>query len=158
MTTSLRIPTAVKKRTSALKHRVTRQVEVLQGKHLVRKFVTIFMTDEGVEQLCVVDWLALHKIDFYHIPNESKRSPQEGFMLKLLGLQPCASDLIITTRPPLFPECRGVALEMKSRTGTATPGQKQWQQDRVERDGYLVNICRGADTAIAWLQSLGYGA
>jgi hypothetical protein len=138
-----------KKRATAFKHRVTTKVN--------GKFVTVFLTDEGIEQLAVADFCRLFKINFLHVPNERKTSPQDGFMLKLLGLTPSASDLIILTTPPLLPCKKGVVIEMKSATGKPTPDQLAWQE-QAERDGFLAKICYSGRSAIDWLISLGYGS
>ena len=148
------------KRTSALKHSVTVK---FHGK----KSVTVKMTDEGLDQYNTAEWLRLHRIKFIHIPNERKSSPQEGLMLKLLGLEPGASDLLIFTPPPRFPNAPGVAMEMKAKArqkqdGTARAGvvseeQTAWLAS-MEALGWVTRVAFGVDDAIKFLAWLGYGA
>jgi hypothetical protein len=137
-----------KKRATAFKHRVTPKVN--------GKFVTVYLTDEGIEQLAVADFCRLFKINFIHPPNERKTSPQDGFMLKLLGLAPGTSDLIILTTPPFLPCKKGVVIEMKSATGKPTPDQIEWQK-RAALDGFIPRICYSGREAIDFLQQFGYG-
>jgi hypothetical protein len=144
------------KRKSALKHRVTTQITTIDKGRPVTKFVTVYLTDEGLEQYTVCEWLRLLGINFTHPANESKRSPQEGFMLKLLGMAAGVSDLIILTTPPYLPCKKGVMIEMKSATGKPTPAQIEWQE-RAERDGFIAKICYSGREAINFLEGFGYG-
>lgn len=147
------------KRASALKHQITVN---LPGK----KAVTIRMTDEGLDQYTTAEWLRLHKIEFLHIPNERKSSPQEGLMMKLLGLEPGASDLLIFTPPPRFPNAPGVAMEMKAKArqkkdgtpgkGVVSDDQVEWLA-RMEALGWVTRVAFGFDDAIKFLAWLGYG-
>lgn len=41
----------------------------------------------------------------------------------------------------------GLAIELKTEKGVASPEQKQWQQKLIER-GYQAHICKGFDAAI----------
>ena len=136
---------AKKPRASAFKHTIYRMGRV-----------EIKVTDEGLEQFNVAEWLRFHKIPFLHPANEARRNRLLGIMLKLLGLEPGAADLIIFRTPPRFPDKKGVAIEMKSLTGKATKDQMAWL-DMVEREGYVTAICPGAWAAINLLEELGYG-
>lgn len=148
------------KRASALKHSVTVKIP---GK----KSVTVRMTAEGLDQYNTAEWLRLHRIKFIHIPNERKSSPQEGLMMKLLGLEPGASDLLIFTPPPRYPNAPGVAMEMKSkarqkqdgtaRSGAVSEDQIEWLAG-MEALGWVTKVAFGADDAINYLTWLGYGA
>jgi hypothetical protein len=145
-----------KKRATAFKHRVTTQIVVIERGRPVTKFVTVYLTDEGIEQYCVAEWLRLYKINFTHAANEGRRSPQDGFMLKLLGLEAGTSDLIILTTPPFLPCKKGVVIEMKSSTGKPTPDQLAWQE-KAKQDGFIARICYSGKEAIDFLQQFGYG-
>lgn len=134
-----------KKRASAFKHRV----------QIGRS--TIMLTDEGLEQYTVAQWLRYKEILFLHIPNERRCSVQEMVMLKALGLEPGANDLLIfdvTTRMEIEGH-RGIAIEMKSLTGTARPNQIGWS-DRMKSCYWLTVVCRGADEAITFLKEWGF--
>lgn len=136
------------KRASALKHPITVRIP---GK----KPVTVKLTDEGLEQYNTAEWMRLYRLQFIHVPNERKSSPQEGLMMKILGLEPGASDFLIFTIPPRFPNAPGVALEMKSLTGKASPNQKEWLAG-MEQLGWVTKVAQGADDAIQFLTWLGY--
>jgi hypothetical protein len=126
-------------------------------KHVVRiGRATVKMTDEGIEQYVLAEWLKLHKIFALHIPNEGKRSFQEGLMLKALGLEPGAADYLILQSPPDLPGCKGVCIEMKSKTGKATDAQSAWLI-RAREHGFLAQVCNSGEEAIRVLQGLGYG-
>lgn len=126
-------------------------------KHSVRiGRATVKMTDEGIEQYALAEWLRLHKIFALHIPNEGKRSFQEGLMLKALGLEPGAADYIILQSPPDLPGCKGVCIEMKSKTGKATDAQKEWLT-KARANGFLAQVCNSGEEAITALKKLGFG-
>jgi len=131
-----------KKRASAFKHAVQ------YGRH------TINLTDEGLEQYTVAQWLRWKGYKFLHIPNERKCSFLEGIMLKMLGLEPGAADFLIFSTPPNF-AFKGVALEMKSLTGTATANQQEWHAG-MSAIGWLTCIAQGSKTAISFLENHGY--
>ena len=133
-----------KKRASALKH------PVKYGR------ATIKLTDEGLEQFTVAEWLRAHRINFFHVPNEARRHGLEKLALHALGAVPGVADLIILDPPPNLPQCCGTALEMKSRKGKATSAQIAWLVEAHKRGWYAV-ICRGADEAIKVLEMAGYG-
>lgn len=149
------------KRASALKHSIT--IPVPGGRRAV---VTVRFTDEGLDQYNTAEWLRLHRIKFLHIPNERKSSPQEGLMMKLLGLEPGASDLLIFTPPPRFPNAPGVAMEMKSkarqkkdgtaRSGAVSDDQTEWLAG-MDALGWVTRVAFGFDDAIKFLTWLGYG-
>ena len=116
----------------------------------------IWLTDEGLEQWTVAEWLRFHKVMFLHSPNEGKRDKRLGQMLKMLGLEPGAADIIIFDSPP-GPAAfyRGTAIEMKTKTGKATLSQKDWLAELAKR-GWYVAICNGSNEAIELLEELAY--
>src|SRR5208337_2025938 len=133
-----------KKRASALKH-------IVQYGRMKLRF-----SDEGMEQLAVANWLRANGIFFLHVPNEAKRHRLEAICLKMLGLEPGAADILIFDTPPLHPGyVKGVAIEMKSKTGKATDNQTAWLKQMDRRD-WLCYVCNGADEAIKQLTELGY--
>lgn len=133
-----------RQRKSALKHPVQ-----------LSKGMTLYFTDEGMEQLRTANFLRAHNIDFIHIPNESKRSRLEMISLKLLGLTPGACDILIWDTPPKYPDKKGIAIEMKSKNGKVTDLQAQFQAKLVQK-GWLTSVCYGADQAIKCLKEAGY--
>lgn len=133
-----------KKRATALKYQVS------YGGYKFR------LSEEGMCCLAFADWLRAHKIKFLHIPNEGRRHPLEGLAQKALGLNPSASDYLITSRVPAYPGARGVFLEMKSLTGKLTDGQREFLRSMSD-EGYITTSCHGGDEAIKFMQSLGFG-
>lgn len=115
------------------------------------------MTDEEHECRILCDWLNVWGVLYTHVPNGGSRSgAREGAKLKRLGLKAGVPDYLIFDVPKRL-EARGIAIEMKRRKGGATSqAQQQWIADLRDR-GWLAKVCRGADDAIAWLRSLGYG-
>jgi hypothetical protein len=75
-----------------------------------------------------------------------------------MGMQRGFPDLLIMDVPPSLPDKKGAAIEMKTRSPGAkvSPDQEKWLA-RLEARGWVCRVCWGADEAIAWLQSLGYG-
>jgi hypothetical protein len=132
------------KRRSALKHALN-----------LGKGLTLYFTDEGIEQKTVADWLRWRRIMFIHPANEARRHRLEAISLKLLGLEPGVADIIIFDTPPHRPHMKGCCIEMKSAKGKPTSAQVAWL-DEAEKRGFLVCICYSADEAIGWLQGLGY--
>jgi hypothetical protein len=117
---------------------------------------TIYLTDEGLEQYTVAEWLRAYKVKFLHVPNEGKRHPKEGMMLKMLGLEPGASDFLIFSMSPQLAQCPGICLEMKTATGVATENQLTFLRE-MRCLGWLTFIAYGANAAIEFLENHGYG-
>lgn len=112
---------------------------------------------EDAEQQVVVQWLELHRLHFTHIPNGGWRHVATARRLKSLGVKPGVPDLLVFERPPARPDAPGVAIEMKrSRGGRVSEEQERWLA-HLERQGWVVAVCHGADEAIELLQSLGFG-
>jgi hypothetical protein len=81
-----------------------------------------------------------------------------GAIAKANGMRKGRPDLEIYPPPPLYPDARGVALEMKSRdpNARASSAQLAWLE-RLSRNGWVGYVAHGSDDAIEWLKSLGYG-
>ena len=125
-------------------------------KHLFRVGrLTLATTEEGMHQLAVAQWLRTQRVMFLHIPNGARRNVREGLLLKLLGLETGAADILIFDSPPLRKEFKGLALEMKSLKGTLQATQRDWLC-RLEEKGWLTAVCKGADAAIRTLIEMGY--
>jgi hypothetical protein len=110
---------------------------------------------EWEEQVALVQWLNIHPIlkELYlKNDNEGKRTPQQGFQAKRLGLKPGASDLFI-----FYPTIRfnGLWLEMK-RNKIYTPSERNtvtWKAQEkfiktVKSVGYQGHFCYGWEDAI----------
>jgi hypothetical protein len=124
---------------------------------------------EEQEQAVLCDWLRLHNIVFHHSPNEGKHAVQYRVKQARLGVSKGFPDILIFDIPGILVTdecttvtkdaflCSGIAIELKRRKGgKASPEQKQWLAD-LERRGWVTHLCHGADEAIEWLESLGFG-
>lgn len=118
---------------------------------------------EYQETCAVAQWLAQRQAIFCHVPNEGRRSPRRGAQQKRMGVSAGVPDLLIFSepthgwpgsmrqRPP-----RGVAIEMKRRTGgSENAAQTQWAE-WLRVCGWLVCTARGARAAMDELMRLGY--
>jgi len=82
-----------------------------------------------------------------HVPNGGKRPKGEAGKLKAMGTKPGYPDL---TLPRRHTRWHGLAIELKSPTGSVSPDQKDWLNAFVA-DGWLVTVCRSLDEFIAVL-------
>lgn len=89
----------------------------------------------------------------FHIPNEGKRTPQMGYLMKRMGMRPGVSDIFVAY-PTL--KYHGLFLELKAATKTGTyrtptPAQLVFIED-MKKQGYAAEVCNGADAAIALIK------
>lgn len=103
---------------------------------------------ESDEQIKAMEWLrqthpliALHTM---HIGNERKASYYMGWLMKQMGVLKGASDLFMAWPNGGY---HGLFIEVKSKTGKASPDQKAFLQ-RMKEAGYKAEICHGADQVI----------
>lgn len=120
-----------------------------------------FVPAEDAEQVKLAQWLDLHKILWCHVPNGGKRGITTARKLKAHGVKAGVPDVLIFDRAPVMiahgKGCTGVAIELKRiKDGQTSADQKKWLADLTER-GWICEVCAGADKAIEFLQSLGYG-
>lgn len=83
----------------------------------------IVVMTENQEQKALVKWLSYHPVlkRFYlKLNNEGKRTEQQGFNLKLMGLRPGASDMLIFYPTKTY---HGLFLELK-RNKKYTPSER----------------------------------
>lgn len=113
---------------------------------------------EDDEQRDVCRWLDGNRLRYFHPPNGGSRNRIEAARLSHRGVKPGVPDLWVLTPPPKRPSAKGVVVEMKStRPGAkTTPEQLEWLEE-LARLGFVTAVCHGADDAIAFFQSLGYG-
>jgi hypothetical protein len=114
---------------------------------------------EAQEQVALARWMSNKGILFVHVPNEGKRSPMMGALLKRMGMKPGCPDLLILSRPRRLhkrTKWTGVAIEMKRVTGgRLTEAQDQWLED-LKRAGWQTKVACGAKEAAEFLVGLGY--
>lgn len=113
---------------------------------------------EASEQAVVVRLLGKTRARFFAVPNGGKRAGKEGVSLRVQGVKPGVSDLLIVDRPPSMPYLLGTALEMKRTNGVpedVTPEQLQWLADFKARRWHVL-VGWGADDALEKLRRAGY--
>lgn len=99
---------------------------------------------EDQEQIAVVDWCKAMRIPVAHIPNEGKRSPQRGALMKRMGLRKGFPDLFVPMPRGGF---HGLFLEMKAKGGKTTKEQEEWLS-LLNENGYAVCVAVGANEGI----------
>jgi|WetSurMetagenome_2_1015567.scaffolds.fasta_scaffold157280_2 hypothetical protein len=115
------------------------------------------MALEQVEQQKLALWLDHQQLLWLHVPNEGLKSINYNMKMKAQGLKSGAPDVFIFTPPPNMPHKRGVAIELKRSTGgTLSKEQKRWLED-LDALGWEARCLHGAQSAIFFLQNLGYG-
>ena len=114
---------------------------------------------EAAEQAALFRWLRRHRIRAFAVPNGGLRPGRAGFTLKAQGVTKGIPDLLIIDKPPNKPEVVGIALELTRASGKLSdirPEQLEWLALFEER-GWLSAVAYGADAAVDWLKSLGFG-
>ncbi len=124
---------------------------------------------EDFEMECLATWLDSRRIDgrpllWFHPVNEGKRSWNQGKKLKRQGLKKGVPDAILIDVPAkaqlvaearCWPNCRGVAVELKAKDGKLSDEQRAWLGSLNERR-WLTGAFWGFDQARRWLEGLGY--
>ncbi len=111
---------------------------------------------EHLEHIVVADYLRARRILFTHPGNGEKRSAITGARLKRMGLSAGCCDFLIFDAPLHMLGVVGCAIELKrkgSPPSAVTPEQREWL-DALNQRGWKTTVARGADEAIAWLESL----
>jgi hypothetical protein len=118
---------------------------------------------EREEQRTLVQWLRAHRIEHvahlegaYYGKSRAQRY-RTAAVMRQMGAQRGTPDIQIVTPAPSRPEARGVWIELKRRTGGRVSPEQAATHERLRACGALVEVCCGADAAIAWLKGLGYG-
>lgn len=103
----------------------------------------IGMTEEEAT-ITVVEYCYMRGIPVAHVPNEGKRSPQQGARLKRMGMSKGFPDLVI---PIPRGDYHGLYLELKVGEGKTSAEQKRWL-NILSANGYASTACWGVDEAI----------
>lgn len=103
-------------------------------------------TKEQIEQVKVREWVRNNTdLPFIYIPNDGKRSPQLGLLMKRMGLCPGASDIFI---PRATKRYHGLFIELKAGKNKPTLLQLKFIDDMII-EGYGAYVAYGAEEAIA---------
>ena len=92
----------------------------------------------------VVQYCHMRGVPVAHVPNEGKRSPQQGARLKRMGMSPGFPDLVIPLPCGAY---HGLYIELKVGNGRTTAEQKEWLA-RLCKNGYAATACWGVDEAM----------
>ena len=111
---------------------------------------------EADEMRTLLAWLNINGIVAEHSPNEGKRSFKNAAFLKSMGMQKGMPDLKIFTQTGKAPHGAVVELKRTTRAKPPTLEQAKWL-DYFGSIGWPNRVCYGAQDAIDWLKSLGYG-
>lgn len=98
-------------------------------------------------QRTVFEYIRLHKElskFIIHIPNEGKRSPRYGKMLKSIGMRAGVPDIFIAKSCHGY---HGAWIELKSAKGKLSDAQKLFL-DTMNENGYYTMTCYSIEEAI----------
>ena len=136
----------------------TKRIANPTKKHITKELCPL----EETEQITLASWLDWNHVLYCHVPNGGYRHPVIANRFKAQGVKAGVPDILIFDRP--YPAENvtvyvGVAIELKRKDkslGRLSDNQAQWISALRER-GWLCNAFYGADAAIEYLKSLGYG-
>ena len=142
---------------------VPKPVRKVRDKSLKRKVCIESLPEESDEQTTVADWLDAHKVFYTATMAGCYLHPATFNRMKRMGLKQGVSDLLIFTKPPAYFISEkgyafiGVCLEMKRKKGgVLSEKQREWL-NRMSMLGWLSHVANGADEAISFLETCGYG-
>lgn len=119
---------------------------------------------EHDEQVIVVKWADAHPIGhpvrlLLAIPNGGQRHKATAGRLRAEGVRAGVPDLFlpvprlvnISPSTAHVRSCPGLWIELKRRKSSpsATSSEQRWWHEALRAQGYRVEVCRGADEAIA---------
>lgn len=107
---------------------------------------------ENQEQIALIKWAydrAIYNITpelalLFHIPNERKCTPAQGYFLQKMGVKSGVPDLFL---PVARGRYHGLFIEMKAQKGRLSENQANWLKD-LRLQGYAAAVCYGAREAI----------
>ena len=108
---------------------------------------------EAQEQEVVFQYADLQKNPawqlLFAIPNGGYRAKKTGAALKKQGVKPGIPDMFLPISRNGF---HGLWIEMKSHKGKTTDTQEVWH-DNLRKEGYKIEVCHSADSAIDTLKN-----
>ena len=102
---------------------------------------------EQVEHEAFMDWVSYHpllKDITIHIPNEGKRTPQQGAKFKRLGLKKGIPDILV---PIARSSYHGLWIELKRIRKYQISKQQKWWVDKLNELGYYAAFAYGWEHA-----------
>lgn len=110
---------------------------------------------EHAEQVALVQWLRLRKIDHFAIPNAARRNPRTAAMLKAEGMRSGAPDIVLVPPAP-NDGWRHVAIELKRQRGGRLADTQREMHAIMSARGWIVLLALGWQHAVELLTGLGY--
>ncbi len=106
----------------------------------------------------MADWLdlMLPRESWFHVPNGNKLKPAQAGINKAIGVKAGVPDIWIVLPPPNFPDAPGAIIELKRVYGSKTSDEQLAWLKRMSDLGWMCNVCKGADSSIKFLETLGY--
>ena len=95
--------------------------------------------------VAVVEYCYMRGVPVAHVPNEGKRSPQQGAKLKRMGMSRGFPDLVIPLPCGAY---HGLYIELKVGNNKTTAEQKRWLT-KLNANGYAATACWGVDEAMS---------
>lgn len=110
------------------------------------------MQEESRIQMAVLRWTQQAAVRraypclklMYHVPNERKCTPQQGRMMKLLGVKSGVPDLCLPVSSGGY---HSLYIEMKTPKGRVSAEQEWWAAE-LRAQGHKVCVCRSLDEAV----------
>lgn len=104
---------------------------------------------EEKEQARLITWSHLPAVRaeagmlayLFHCPNGGKRDGITAGQMRRLGVKPGVPDLLLPIERHGY---NGLAIEMKTATGTTTPDQDRWLAT-LRENGWEIHVCRSAE-------------
>ena len=106
---------------------------------------------ETSEQEAVFEWAALSSSRYpelrlmYHIPNEGKRSAQNGAQLQRIGLKKGVPDICLPVPHGCY---SALYIELKKDSKSKPTPEQKWFVDQLNRAGNCAIVCYGSEAAI----------
>jgi len=104
------------------------------------------LSEEAIHK-AIMDWVRLKptiKKLVMHFPNEGKRTPSFGRLMKEMGMRAGVSDLFISMARHGY---HGAWIELKTKQGVVSPAQVEFLED-MRQQGYYTVICRSIEDGI----------
>lgn len=111
---------------------------------------------EKHERAVLRGWLNARRIHFDENLEGAHRTVRQQVAAKRDGMKRGRPDFEIYSVPPLAPDVRGVAIELKRQQGGRLSEDQRVKLEMLEADGWRVFVARGADAAIWFLEGLGF--
>lgn len=113
----------------------------------------MILQPEQIDHINIINWFnyqyPLLADDFHHFANERKCSPQQGRLLKRMGVKKGVADFFLAIPIDGY---AGFWLELKVGKNKLTQAQEAFLKRKLSR-GYHCKVCHGFDTAKVLISS-----